>query len=77
VTHGEDEAQGLVERLGLRTEGLGPVEEWQPVTRSIFQQRHANYWGLVSGLVQDEPGTYDELPEWMTEDASERLLDNG
>lgn len=62
--------------LGLRTEGLGPDPEWAPVPEGVFQGRHAKYWAYVSDMIENEPGDYDDLPRWMTEDAAERLEHN-
>ena len=56
--------------VGLRSEGLGPDAEWAPVPEDKFQLRHTRYWGQVSDLIENEPGDYDDLPRWMTEDAA-------
>jgi hypothetical protein len=62
--------------VGLRSEGIGPDDEWAPVPDFTFQQRHAGFWGQVSDLIENEPGDYDDLPRWMTEDAAEQLEHN-
>lgn len=62
--------------LGLMTLGLGPDLEWSPVHPRTFQRRHDTFWKLVAGVLENEPGDYDDLPEWMTESASEALEAN-
>lgn len=59
--------------LGLMTLGLGPHLEWAPAPPSTHQRRHDTFWKIVSGVLSDEPGDYDDLPEWMTETASQAL----
>jgi hypothetical protein len=62
---------------GMRTEGLGPEQEWHPVSDTEHQIRHNRFWaGVVSPLLADEPGEYDDLPSWMTEDATDLLTKN-
>lgn len=61
---------------GLRSEGLGPETEWDPVSEEKFQRRHAQFWGIIATMIQGEDGDYDDLPEWMTESAAEQLALN-
>lgn len=58
---------------GLRTEGIGPQAEWDPVNGSIFQLRHDAFWRSLSGIIPDDEA--DE-PYWMTQAASTKLLHN-
>lgn len=58
---------------GLRSEGIGPTPEWSPVSADTFQTRHNAFWSAVSGIMPDNE--HDE-PYWMTQDASQALLDN-
>jgi hypothetical protein len=58
---------------GLRTLGLGPELEWDPVPASTFQKRHDTFWRTVQVVVPDEES--DE-PYWMTTDAAIQLRDN-
>lgn len=62
--------------IGLRSECLGSEVEWDPQPPAEFQQRHHRFWSLVSGMVEDEPGEYSDLPYWMTEDGTEQLESN-
>ena len=62
--------------LGLMTLGLGPRLEWAPVPPADHQRRHDTFWKLISRVLENEPGDYDDLPEWMTETASEALEAN-
>lgn len=71
-----DELAAGLERLGLRSELLGPEQEWSPVPVSQYQRRHAAFWGLVDDVIHSEPGDYDDLPSWMTEDATNELAQN-
>ena len=66
----------FLREVGLRSDGIGPRAEWSPVPENAFQRRHDRFWRTVAGILEDEPGEYDDLPEWMTEDASEQLLIN-
>lgn len=72
----EIDREAMLERLGLRSEALGPPDEWQPVTPDRHQDRHRKYWGVVTDLIEDEPGEYEDLPEWMKEEGSEALIAN-
>lgn len=58
---------------GLMTDGLGPDLEWCPVPIAEHRARHDTFWKLVSALLHDEPGEYDDLPDYMTETATEAL----
>jgi hypothetical protein len=68
-----DRAALMLDRLGLSTEGLGPVEEWSPVPRGQYQKRHDGFWRTVSSILPDSDD--DEEP-WMTEEASAQLKAN-
>lgn len=72
----ETRLMALWNQEGLRSEGLGPPLEWDAVTPEVFQKRHNGFWVLVAGLIKSEPGEYDDLPQWMTEDAAEQLQSN-
>lgn len=61
---------------GLRSEGIGPDAEWDPVDSAEFQVRHTAFWNSVTRIIQSEPGGYEQLPTWMTETAAEELHDN-
>jgi hypothetical protein len=61
---------------GLMTSGLGPDLEWSPVPVAEHAARHDTFWKLVADLLKTEPGEYDDLPKWMTEAATEALLQN-
>jgi hypothetical protein len=63
-------------RSGVWSEAIGPEQEWLPVNRFLFQVRHNQFWSFVKDIIQAEPGEYDDLPEWMTEAATERLQHN-
>lgn len=63
-------------RVGLRSECLGHPLDWDPKPPAEFQKRHSEFWSVVSGTISDEPGDYDDLPEWMTEVATDLLEDN-
>jgi hypothetical protein len=58
---------------GLLTEGLGPQAEWSPVPPDQAQTRHETFWSTVSGMMPDDE--HDE-PYWMTQDATQALIDN-
>lgn len=66
----------FLRKVGLRSDGIGPHEEWSPVPEGAFQRRHDGFWRAVAGMIEDEPGEYEDLPEWMTEEAAEELLIN-
>lgn len=61
---------------GLMTTGLGPDLEWFPVPVIEHADRHDIFWKLVAALLLTEPGTYDELPDYLTETGTEQLLAN-
>jgi hypothetical protein len=65
-----------LEGLGLLTEALGPQVEWSPVPPTAFQRRHDMFWRVVAAVLESEPGTYDDLPEYLTESATEQLQAN-
>lgn len=73
-----DDMEGAerVFRSGLMTEALGPQQEWSPVDAATFQRRHTEFWSSVTRIIEAEPGDYEELPSWMTEDATELLKNN-
>lgn len=62
--------------LGLMTLGLGPRLEWSPAPPDVHQRRHDTFWRLVAAMFEAEPVDYDDLPEWMTEVASQALETN-
>lgn len=66
----------ILHRVGLRSECLGYPPEWDPQSPAEFQRRHHSFWSVVARIIRDEPGTYDDLPEWMTETGSEALEAN-
>lgn len=48
--------------------------------RADNQLRHAEFWDIISNLISNEggkDGDYDDLPDWMTEDAANALELNG
>lgn len=62
---------------GVRSQFLGPLREWVlSHTRKEWDGIHDSFWMLVQELIEDEPGTYEELPDWMTEVAIELLEQN-
>jgi len=71
-----EEMARLIEEIGLRSEVLGPRQEWSPLPPKAYQRRHAAFWGVVDSMLSSEPGTYEELPDWMTEVATAQLLNN-
>jgi hypothetical protein len=68
-----DRAALILDRLGLSTEGLGPIEEWSPIPRDQHQRRHDTFWQAVCSILPDDDND-DE--EWMTETASAQLEAN-
>jgi hypothetical protein len=67
--------------LGLCTEGLGPAKEWEPVSQDEHYQRHNKYWKAIGPLLTDAYGDNPEaddtdLPEWMSERATNALKAN-
>jgi hypothetical protein len=68
-----DRAALMLDRLGLSTEGLGPVEEWAPIPRAEHQQRHDTFWRAVCDIL---PDCDTDEEEWMTETASAQLEGN-
>ena len=66
----------ILDGFGLSTNGIGPHAEWSPAPRAVFQLRHNAFWGLVSGIITSEPEDYDDLPDYLTEIASEQLEAN-
>ena len=74
-----EEAQGhhrILDELGLNTEAVGPLAEWSPVPPGPFQRRHAAFWGMVDRMYHDEDGPVENIPDWMSEAATEQLLNN-
>lgn len=62
---------------GVRSQFLGPLLEWVlSHDWAEWDQVHDDFWRLVQDLIGDEPGDYDDLPEWMTELATELLESN-
>lgn len=73
MTNHEGDRAGLLARLGLRTEALGPPEEWSPSDPATYQRRHDQFWRAILDIVPDDDA--DE-PFWMTSDASTELMLN-
>jgi hypothetical protein len=71
-----EELPAGIEELGLRSEFLGPRAEWSPVSIKTYQRRHGAFWGIVDCMIRSVPGEYEDLPDWMTEIASDQLTDN-
>lgn len=69
----DDERLAVLWAVGLRSEGLGPIQEWAPVHSAIYQKRHDKFWRTVSALLPDDE---DEEAYWMTEDAALELKHN-
>lgn len=63
----------FLDSLGLHTEALGPIGEWQPVPRRVAQRRHDEYWKVVAGMLPEDEN--EEL-YWMTNDAARQLESN-
>lgn len=62
--------------VGLRSEGIGPTEEWSPCPNDVFQRRHDVFWRIVGALLESEEGTYEDLPDYLTETATQQLENN-
>lgn len=60
----------ILHRLGLATEGLGPVEEWSPIPRDHHQRRHDTFWKAVAAILPEDD---NDEEVWMTEEASAEL----
>jgi hypothetical protein len=73
VTPDEQRLLSLWTDGGLMSEGIGPQEEWSPVTPDVHQRRHAAFWKTVHDIVPDNE---DDEPFWMTQGATRKLLDN-
>lgn len=73
VTDAVYQAVLMLGRLGLSTEGLGPIEEWSPAPRPMHQRRHDTFWRVVTGILPDDE---DYEAFWMTEEASAELRAN-
>lgn len=59
---------------GVRSQFLGPLVEWiLSHTSDEFDKTDDPFWGIVEALIKSTPGTYDDLPDWMTETATELL----
>ena len=58
---------------GLLTTGLGPDLEWHPAPPEEHSWVHDRFWKAILGMMPDEAS--DE-PYWMTEAATQELLDN-
>jgi hypothetical protein len=63
----------LLNRVGLRSEVLGPIEEWSPVDAATYQTRHDKFWQTVTQLLPDDE---DDEAFWMTEAAADQLEHN-
>jgi len=56
------------------SELLGPPIEWfRYDDGAAYQYFHNVFWATVVGILESEPGGYDELPWVWTEDAVEAL----
>lgn len=74
MTPAENRLMALWNLGGLRSEGIGPESEWDPVPGDEFQRRHTSFWeNVASGIMPDNE---DDEPFWMTVDASDRLREN-
>jgi hypothetical protein len=73
-----DELNRLIwlRQMGLSSEGIGPPGEWAPSPGIVYQRRHDAFWNVVAGILNDEEGEYEDLPDWMTEVGSEILEHN-
>lgn len=66
-------------RTGMFSGGIGPELEWEPVTRDEFQLRHNQFWRFVSDVLELEytdEANDDDLPSWMSEEATTQLRNN-
>jgi len=62
---------------GVRSQFLGPLREWiLSHTEEEWVEIHDEFWGMVADLIQEEEGSYDDLPGWMTEDGTQLLEAN-
>lgn len=64
---------------GLFSGGLGPEAEWDPVDPITFQRRHDEFWRFTGDILQTEytdEGNDEDLPEWMSEEATITLRNN-
>jgi hypothetical protein len=61
---------------GLMTSGLGPDDEWCPTPVNDHAVLHDTFWKLVAALLMTEPGEYDDLPDYLTETATQLLEAN-
>lgn len=62
---------------GVRSQFLGPLREWVvSSTDAEFDATNDPFWEIVEQLIKTTPGTYDQLPDWMTETATDLLADN-
>lgn len=68
-----DQAALILDRLGLSSETLGPVQEWAPVPRAVYQRRHDTFWRVVADMLPDNE---DDEQFWMSQDATIRLRNN-
>ena len=60
---------------GLTSE-LGPGEEWIIADEDSWSDTYHGFWEIVEKLILGERGSYEELPDWMTETATDALLNN-
>lgn len=62
---------------GVRSQFLGPLREWVlSHTDAEFDKTNDPFWDLVEQLLKETPGAYEDLPDWMTETATELLAMN-
>lgn len=47
---------------------LGPLMEW--IVSTDWPADDELFWAFILSVIEDEPGEYDDLPQWMTETAS-------
>lgn len=75
---GFDKLIALSDR-GLLSEGLGPEAEWDPVDPERYQHRHNRWWRFVAAVTELEytmEANDDDLPHWMSEEATIELKAN-
>lgn len=59
---------------GVRSQFLGPLREWIVSSSDAeFDSINDPFWEIVELLLKEQPGGYDDLPDWMTETATELL----
>lgn len=64
---------------GIESSFLGPPGEWILACPTLWMLSRMAFWDIVSDLMVHEGGRdadYDDLPDWMTEIATELLKSN-